>query len=212
MLRDHLRGEDGEAILEFDDGSSTSALAATVFFTSYEEWAEAEREALTDVRGRILDLGCGAGRHALHFQERGHEVVAVDISPGAVEVARARGITDVRLLAAEEIDETLGSFDSLLMMCGNFGLVGTPERGRRLLQRLASIANPGAVLVADCVEGAPVRLRLRYRVRVTPWSEWLNPTPLELAEIADQTGWDIERVIHYQDEPEAYAALLRRST
>jgi SAM-dependent methyltransferase len=212
MLRDHLRAEAGEAILEFDDGSATPALAATVFFSPYEEWDEAEREALTDVRGRILDIGCGAGRHALHFQERGHEVVAADILPGAVEVARARGLRDVRLLAAEEIDETLGSFDSLLMMCGNFGLVGSAERGRQLLTRLAAVANPAAVLVADCVEEAQGQLRLRYRDRVTPWSEWLNPAPRELAEIADQTGWDVERVIHYQDESEAYATLLRRST
>jgi SAM-dependent methyltransferase len=80
MLRDHLRGKAGGAILEVDGGSSEPALAATVFFSSYEQWAEAEREALKEVRGRILDIGCGAGRHALYFQERGHEVVAVDIS------------------------------------------------------------------------------------------------------------------------------------
>jgi len=86
MLRDHLRGKAGGAILEVDGGSSEPALAATVFFSSYEQWAEAEREALKEVRGRILDIGCGAGRHALYFQERGHEVVAVDISLGAVEV------------------------------------------------------------------------------------------------------------------------------
>jgi hypothetical protein len=57
--------------------------------------------------------------------------------------------------------------------------------------------------------GEPVRLRLWYRDRVTPWSEWLNAAPSELAEIADGTGWVVERVIHYDDEPEAYAAVLR---
>jgi hypothetical protein len=44
MLRDHLRGKAGKAVLEVDDGSSTPALAATVFFSSYEQWAEAERD------------------------------------------------------------------------------------------------------------------------------------------------------------------------
>lgn len=112
-------------------------------------------------------------------------------------------------LAAEEIDETLGQFDALIMMCGNFGLVGSPERGRQLLGRLAAVARPGAALVADCVEGPQVRLRLRYQDRVSPWFEWLNPSPRELAEIADETGWVIERVIHYADDPNAYAAVLR---
>jgi SAM-dependent methyltransferase len=204
-----LRGKAGGAILEVDGGSSEPALAATVFFSSYEQWAEAEREALKEVRGRILDIGCGAGRHALYFQERGHEVVAVDISLGAAEVARARGVRDVRVLAAEEIDETLGSFDSLLMMCGNFGLVGSAEGGRRLLERLGRVTSPGGVLVADCLEGGHIRLRLQYLDRVTPWFERLNPSPRELAEIAQPTGWDVERVIHYEEEPEAYAAILR---
>jgi hypothetical protein len=94
------------------------------------------------------------------------------------------------------------------MMCGNFGLVGSAEGGRRLLERLGRVTSPGGVLVADCVEGGHVRLRLRYLDRVTRWFEWLNPSPRELAEIAQPTGWDVERVIHYEEEPEAYAAIL----
>lgn len=97
MLRDHLAGGASEPILERDDGSSKSALGPAIFFSSYDEWPEAEREALRGVRGRILDIGCGAGRHALHLQEQGHEVVAIDASPGAVEVTRARGSRDARL-------------------------------------------------------------------------------------------------------------------
>ena len=49
------------------------------------------------VRGRVLDLGCGAGRVGLHLQSRGHDVVGIDVSPLAVEIAGQRGLADVRL-------------------------------------------------------------------------------------------------------------------
>jgi SAM-dependent methyltransferase len=210
MLRDHLAGQGGEAVLEVEGGAARPALPAAVFFAPHEEWPSAEREALRQVSGRVLDIGCGAGRHALHLQEQGHDVLAIDVSPGAVEVARARGVRDVRLLPAEEIDQRLGRFDSFLMMCGNIGLVGSPEGGRRLLQRLARIATPRAVVIADCVEGPRVRLRLRYGDRVTPWFDWLNPAPSQLEDIGRAAGWWVEGLVRYDDEPEAYTAVLRR--
>jgi hypothetical protein len=43
----------------------------------------------------------------------------------------------------------------------------------------------------------------------TPWFEWLNPSPADLAEIAEPTGWAVERVSRYDDEPGAFAAVLR---
>jgi SAM-dependent methyltransferase len=210
MLLDHLEGSAETAWLESDDGRSQPALGPEVFFASADDWPAAEREALSFVSGRVLDIGCGAGRHALHLQQAGLAVVAIDISPGAVEVARRRGVKDARQLVAEDVDLTLGRFDGFLLMCGNFGIVGSAERGRELLTRLATVANPGAILVADCVDDVAVRLRLRYRDRVTPWFDWLNLAPDELREIVHGSGWHIERVIGYAEEPAAYAAVLRR--
>jgi len=52
------------------------------------------------VRGRVLDVGCGAGRVAIHLEPRGQAVLSIDVSPGAVRTAGERGARDVRLLAA----------------------------------------------------------------------------------------------------------------
>src|SRR5918999_2988986 len=82
------------------------------------------------VRGRVLDVGCGAGRAALRLQERGHELVAVDISPLAVEVARRRGVLDAREVPFERVDASLGIFDTVLMLGNNFGLVGSAGGAR----------------------------------------------------------------------------------
>jgi SAM-dependent methyltransferase len=105
QLLDELAGVAGEGRLERDDGSAGPSMAALSFLTAFDEWHPAERQVFDRVSGRVLDVGCGAGRHSLGAQSRGLDVVAIDISPGAVEVSRRRGVRDVRLLPISEVDE-----------------------------------------------------------------------------------------------------------
>ncbi len=144
------------------------------------------------VSGPVLDLGAGAGRHSLFLQHAGHEVTAVDHSPGAVDVCRARGVLDARLadLIHPPEDQRWGA---ILLMCGNLGLLGDRQATRSLLSRLARSCRPDAILVTDTVDPTVdndasdlayfdcnlrmgreigiVRLRLRYGDLLSPWSE-----------------------------------------
>ena len=89
------------------------------------------------VRGRVLDLGCGAGRLGLHLQSRGHEVVGIDVSPLAVEIARQRGLADARL---GTLDGTLRAgerFDTILLLGNNLGLLA----GEYDVQRERQVGN-----------------------------------------------------------------------
>ena len=76
---------------------------------------------LGDVRGkRILDAGCGAGQMTHELALRGAEVVAVDISPSLVEIARKR-LPDalshqVTFHAGDMLDPALGDFDHVVAM------------------------------------------------------------------------------------------------
>src|SRR5437667_7128179 len=85
-------------IIERDDGYIEATGGPAGYFASVRRWPPAERQGLRFVRGRVLDVGCGAGRVALELQARGREVVAIDISPGAVEAARRRGVRDAHVL------------------------------------------------------------------------------------------------------------------
>ena len=173
----------------------------------------------------MLDVGVGAGRVALELQARGREVVAIDVSPGAVEVARKRGVSDVRLLALEDVDASLGHFDTVVMYGNNFGLFASRAKARRLLRRLRPIADRIVACSNDPYAtedpahlayqernrargrmSGQLRVRIRYRTLVGPWFEYLIVSPDEMAEIVDGTGWQISRLV--QDEGSPYVAVL----
>jgi SAM-dependent methyltransferase len=217
-----LDGSDAE-IVERDDRFISASMLN--YFAPVRRWAAVERRALRWVRGRVLDVGVGAGRVALELQARGRKVVAIDLSAGAVQVARSRGVRDVRLLAFEDVNESLGPFDTLVMFGNNFGLFGSRTKARRLLRRLrpfvgrivATSNDPYAT--DDPVHIAyqernrargrmsgQLRLRVRYRDLVGPWLEYLIVSPDELAEIVDGTGWQIRHLV--RDEGSIYVAVL----
>jgi SAM-dependent methyltransferase len=217
-----LDGADTE-IIERDDGFLDSA--KFLYFAPVTQWPAVERRALRWVRGRVLDAGLGAGRVALELQRRGRSVVGIDISPGAVEVARERGVRDVRLLAFEEVDDSIGQFDTIVMLGNNFGLFGSPSKARRLLRRLRPLADrivaasidphatedPAHLAYQERNRGrgrmaGQLRLRVRYRDLIGPWFDYLFVSPDEMASILEGTHWRITRLL--QSSSAYYVAIL----
>jgi SAM-dependent methyltransferase len=228
-LLDHLHEREGEPLmLEGDDDSVRLAdLQPKDFFLPVESWPWWEQRLIEVAKGRVLDLGAGAGRHSLHLQGRGHAVTAVDLSPGAVEVCRARGIREVQLADLTEAPNE-GSWDTILLMGGNLGLAGDWGPTRALLACLATLTPPGGVLIGDSVDPTSedpadveyedrnrragfhrgrVRLRLRYRGLVTPWWDQLNIPPAEIEDLVSGTGWALEQTLIGED---GYGVVLRR--
>ncbi|HKN64458.1 MAG TPA: class I SAM-dependent methyltransferase [Gaiellaceae bacterium] len=219
-----LRDGRGPEIIERDDGFLEAATIG--YFAPVARWPAVERRALRWTRGRVLDAGVGAGRAALELQRRGRTVVGIDVSPGAVEVARARGVRDVRLLAFEDVDDALGRFDTIVMFGNNFGLFGSPSKARRLLRRLRPLADRIVAASNDpCATEGPahlayqernrkrgraagqLRLRVRYRDLVGPWFDYLIVSPDELASILEGTEWGIRRLLQ-QSGSGYYVAIL----
>jgi SAM-dependent methyltransferase len=227
LLDHHERRSGPELLLERDDGSMGPAdLQPEEFFLAHDAWPWWEQRALGLATGAVLDLGAGAGRHSLHLQSLGHEVTAVDTSPGAVEVCRARGARDVRLADLTTFRDDR-QWETLLLMCGNLGLAGDWEPTRRLLDRLGEMTVPGGLLIGDSVdpddpddleyqEGnrragfhrGRVRLRLHYGDMVTPWWALLNLPPAEAGALVDGTGWVLEDQLKDGDD---HLVVLRRT-
>ena len=182
------------------------------------------------VRGRVLDLGCGAGRVSLHLQSRGLEVVGVDVSPLAVEVARKRGAVDARVGTLETALKRGEMFDTILLLGNNLGLLAGERQGHRLLRTLAQFATDEGRILAGSYDpydgaselarryqtrnrkrgklGGVERLRVRYRQYATPWYDVLFASRDELTKLAAGTGWRTSRFI---DNGPGYVAVLERA-
>jgi SAM-dependent methyltransferase len=228
VLLDHLEGRDACEIYERDDGYVAVGGGPAAFFAPFPTWSIEEREALRHARGRVLDVGMGAGRVALHLQEQGHEVVGIDVSPLAVEVCRRRGVRDARVLAVEKIGRELRPLDTVVMFGNNFGLFGRPRRARALLRRLHRLtARDGRILAAsrdpyatadpyhlayherNRARGrAPgqIRMRARYGPFMTPWQDLLLVSQAELQEIVTDTKWRVSEILDSGGGP--YVAVL----
>ena len=196
LLVEQLEVGGATEIEERDDGL-IELLPCEFYFWPFRRWAAHERQALRYVRGRVLDAGCGAGWVALHLQERAREIVAIDVSPGAVEVCRRRGVKDARLVDLASVTDSsdLGTFDTVVLFGNNFGMFENAKRAPMLLRRLRRVCTErGRILVGTLDPydtddpshlayharnrqrgrmGGQVRLRIRHRDFATPWFDWL---------------------------------------
>jgi SAM-dependent methyltransferase len=215
-LHDQREGRNARVVVEREDGYVETE-SVDWYFGGLKRWHTAERRALRLVRGRVLDVGAGAGRVALELQKRGHEVVAIDISPLAVDVCRKRGVRDARILSFTRIDSALGRFETVAMFGNNFALVQNQRRARWLLRRLRALTTDEARILAVCYDPhqtkdaqnlayleqnrrrgrlpGQMRLRVRYAAYASPWADYLMVSPSELEEIVAETGWKVERVL-----------------
>jgi SAM-dependent methyltransferase len=232
LILDYFERGVGLEIVERDDGFiNSSSRGPAAYFASFRDWPKVERAALRLVRGRVLDVGCGPGRVVLELQRRGHEVVGIDVSPLAVEVARRKGARDVRELPATRVGRSLGRFDTFVLFGGNFGLMSSRRRAPWLLRRFRSIANEDARILAESVNPyttkdsdhlgyhernrrrgrmpGQLRIRIRYGLHRTPWFDYLLASPDEMADLARGTGWELTQVID-QGEHVFVGVLERR--
>jgi SAM-dependent methyltransferase len=218
-------------IVERDDGFiSASAMGASHYLAPFRRWRPLDRRAMRFVRGRVLDVGCGAGRVCLHLQDRGHEVVGIDVSAGAVEVCRRRGVRDVRQLGIEDVDESLGRFDTIVLLGNNIGLLAGPEKGPGLLRRLHALTTERGRIVGESRDVSrtddaahlryqqenlrrgrlpgQIRIRVRHRDAATPWFDYLMASPAELEHLLEGTGWRLSRTL---DSDDTYIAVIDKA-
>jgi SAM-dependent methyltransferase len=220
ILLARFEGRGGQEIMEREDGLIYCGDPGD-YFAPFRRWPRVERQAMRFVRGRVLDVGCGAGRVALHLQERGLPVLAIDESPLAVRVARKRGVRRARVLPVAAVGPALGPFDTIVLMRNNFGLAGPKERSPRLLRDLLAVTSEDARIVTDSVDpsrlddpelrrGRDLRFRVRWRRYASPWFRYLMLGPPELERLVAGTGWHVARVL--DDGSPRYAAILERQT
>jgi len=215
------------SIIERDDGLF-DVDPVHGYFAEYPDWPPHQQQAMEYAQGAVLDVGCGAGRHALYLQARGLDVLGVDQSPLAIEVCRLRGLEKTRVASITQVSHRLGQFDTILMMGNNLGLLASYQRARWLLRRFWTLTTAHGRIIAETLDpyqtldplhleyqawnrnrgrmSGQIRLRLRYRKYEGPLFDYLFVSREELARIVHGTGWNVWRILDSADA--RYVAVL----
>ena len=154
----------GKAILDYQTNNSPEDLitettiseedemSVAYLFRSYKEMPILEQKALQLARGKILDVGCGAGIHSLYLQnEKKLDIYSIDISKNAVAACKLRGLKNVQVQNILEIDSnsSVNKFDTILLLMNGTGIFGTLKNTSQYLQKLKNLLNPGGQILID---------------------------------------------------------------
>ncbi len=207
-------------------------MPVTVYFRNIEEMPELEWVALQECRGRILDIGAGAGSHALALQQMGQDVTALEISPLSATVMKERGVKQIlqqdffQLVPQGPATDGLvaGTYDTLLLMMNGIGLAGTLAGLRLFFRHARLLLRPGGQLLFDSSDiaylykGKPpttgdyygeIFYQYGYRRQRSDWFKWLFIDRVTLAGIAAEEGWTTDIIC--EDDKDQYLARCRRS-
>lgn len=151
----------GKAILDFQTNNSTEDLitetsiseademSVAYLFRSYDEMPKLEQKALQLAKGKVLDVGCGAGSHSLTLQnDRNLEVISIDISVNAIEACKLRGLKNTKVQDIIDFDST-EKFDTILLLMNGTGIFGTLNETSKYLKKLKSLLNPNGQILID---------------------------------------------------------------
>jgi len=197
-----------------------------VYFSGYDDFPEYEKKILKHADGKILDIGCGAGRHSLFLQKKGCSVVGMDFSKLAIKVSKIRGLKNCVLASAFSLPFKKNSFDSVLLMGNNFGICG--NNSENFLRKVYDVTSENGKIIAVSTNPEDtkkqehlkyhelnrksnkpvglVNIRIEYKNTIGNWFELLLLGVNELKVLCEKTGWKIKQIV--KGENGVYSMVL----
>ncbi|WP_412984231.1 class I SAM-dependent methyltransferase [Pontimicrobium sp. IMCC45349] len=148
----------GKAILDYQQGNYTEDITTATsiseddvlplpyLFRGYAEMPKIEQKALQLAKGKVLDVGCGAGSHSLYLQNKGLNIKSIDVSPNAIKACQLRGIKNAHVL---DIQNETDTFDTILMLMNGSGFFQSLEQTPHVLHHLKGLLNEGGQILID---------------------------------------------------------------
>ena len=162
----------GKAILDYQTNNSPEDLitetsiseademSVAYLFRDFKDMPKLEQKALQLAKGKVLDVGCGAGSHALYLQEKGFDVTAIDISKNAIKACELRGLKNCKVSDVLDLDVDTSTtlsmtnqydnkYDTILLLMNGTGIFGKMNQISKFLQKLKSLLNDGGQILID---------------------------------------------------------------
>lgn len=221
---EYLAGEKNTEITVESNLTEDDFIPVHYLFREPAEMPELEHIALEACKGKVLDIGAGAGCHALALQNLGFSVTALDVSEGATKAMQQQGVQQI---LQENVYDTTGTYDTLLLLMNGIGLAGTLEGLDRFLVHMKSLLNPGGQILLESSDilymfededgsvlldlnagyYGEVKYNMKYKDQESGWFDWLFIDAAILEDYAVKHGFLFE--VLYEGDAGNYLAKLR---
>lgn len=146
-ILDYQTNNEPQDLITETNISEADEMSVAYLFRSFNEMPKLEQKSLQLSKGKILDVGCGAGSHSLYLQEKGLDVISIDISENAIQACQLRGLKKARVQNLLDIQNE--KFDTILLLMNGTGIFGTLAQTSIYLQKLKSLLNPNGQILID---------------------------------------------------------------
>ena len=148
-ILDYQTNNNPEDIITETSISEADEMNVSYLFRSYKKMPKLEQKALQLTKGKVLDVGCGAGSHALYLQnEKNLNVKAIDISENAIQACQLRGLKNAEVVNVLDLDAS-EKFDTILLLMNGTGIFGKLNQISTYLQKLKNLLNEGGQILID---------------------------------------------------------------
>lgn len=218
-LADHFNGVKGNKLWINNKYGKKEEMPLDVYFRTADEMPDLESLALSLCKGKVLDIGAGAGSHTLLLQQQGFDISAMDISALAVDIMKRRGVKHA--FEADIFNYSGDKFDTLLLMMNGIGLCGTLERFKAFLRHARPLLSADGQLIFDSsdivylYDGKPpagpgyygeLDYQYVYKGKKSDWFKWLYIDLNTLTKIAMEQNWTVD--LKFDDGYDQYLVKL----
>lgn len=128
--------------------SEADEMSVAYLFRDFSEMPKLEQKALELSKGRVLDVGCGAGSHSLYLQnERNLAVTSIDISQNAIKACELRGLKNAVVQDVMQLNNE--KFDTILLLMNGAGMCGRLKNIGKFLEKLKSLLTENGQILLD---------------------------------------------------------------
>ncbi len=216
----HQLGKLSEPLLLHSSYGDIEEMPVDVFFRDEEDIPELEYIALSLCDGKVLDVGAGAGVHALYLQEKGFEVDALEISETACDVMHKRKVKNV--IHGDFFELTNKKYDTLLFLMNGIGIAETIAGFKKLLKHSKTLMSEKGQLIFDSSDISylyeeyriprpdhyfgEINFQYEYKGHLGKPFHWLYIDQQTLIKIAHEEGWVVQ--ILFEDDNDQYLVRM----